>query len=112
MELRLLNLVILTAGVYYGLKKYKKTHGDHIQYFNALATGVSISSIGSLLFAGFMFSFMKINTGFMDWIIENEKMGHHLNAYIASFIILLEGVFSGLLVTFVLLNWLDTDEEA
>lgn len=82
-----------------------------MQYFNALATGVSIATIGSLLFAGFMFSFMKINSSFMTWIIENEKMGRYLNAYMASFIILLEGVFSGLLVTFVLLNWLDTDEE-
>jgi len=110
-ELRLLNLVILAAGIFYGLKKYKKTHGEHMQYFNALATGVSIATIGSLLFAGFMFSFMKINSSFMTWIIENEKMGRYLNAYMASFIILLEGVFSGLLVTFVLLNWLDTDEE-
>lgn len=109
-ELRLLNLVILGGGVLLGLRKFKATHGTHINYFRALATGVSISTIGSLIFAAFLFAFMKINDGFMNWIVENEKMGQYLNPYMASFIVLLEGVFSGLLVTFVLLNWIDTDE--
>jgi len=46
----------------------------------------------------------------MASIIENEPMGRYLNAYMASFIVALEGVFSGLLVTFVLINYIDTDE--
>lgn len=109
-ELRLLNLIILAVGVNAGLRKFKHTHGEHMNYFRALATGVSISTIGTLIFAAFLFFFMKANDSFMNWIIENEKMGRYLNAYMASFIVLLEGVFSGLLVTFVLLNWIDTDE--
>jgi Protein of unknown function (DUF4199) len=109
-ELRLFNLPILGVGVYFGLKKFKETHGKHINYFRALATGVSISAIGTLLFAIFVFGFLKFHPDFMTWIKENEPMGRHLNPYMASFIILLEGVFSGLLVTFVLLNWIDTDE--
>jgi hypothetical protein len=109
-ELRLFNLPILGAGVYFGLKKFKETHGKHINYFRALASGVAISSIGTFLFAAFMFVFLKTNPDFMTWIMENEPMGRHLNPYMLSFIILLEGVFSGLLVTFVLLNWIDTDE--
>ena len=109
-ELRLFNLPILGIGVYLGLKKFKQTHGKHINYFRALATGVSISAIGTFLFAAFFFAFLKINPSFMQWIVENEPMGRYLNPYMLSFIILLEGVFSGLLVTFVLLNWIDTDE--
>jgi hypothetical protein len=46
----------------------------------------------------------------MQSIIENEPMGRYLNAYMAAFIVVLEGFFSGLLVTFVLLNWVTTDE--
>lgn len=109
-ELRLLNLPILGAGVYFGLKKFKETHGKHINYFRALATGVAISAIGTFIFAVFFFAFTKMNPDFMTWIVENEPMGRYLNPYMLSFIILLEGVFSGLLVTFVLLNWIDTDE--
>jgi Protein of unknown function (DUF4199) len=109
-ELRMFNLPILGAGVYFGLKKFKETHGKHINYFRALATGVAISAIGTFLFAIFMFGFLKFHPDFMTWIMENEPMGRHLNPYMLSFIILLEGVFSGLLMTFVLLNWIDTDE--
>ena len=32
-ELRLLNLVILTAGIYLALKKFKITHTDRLNYF-------------------------------------------------------------------------------
>lgn len=109
-ELRLLNLFILSAGVYFGLKKFKETHEDHLNYFRALVTGVAISSVGSILFSLFLFIYMKVDDSFMQNLIVNEPMGRYLNAYIASFIVALEGVFSGLLVTFVLINWVTTDD--
>jgi hypothetical protein len=109
-ELRLLNLFILSAGVYAALKKFKRTHADSLNYFRGLATGVSAAGIGSLIFGLFLFLYMKIDEGMMQSIRDNEQMGRHLNAYIASFIVVLEGFFSGLLVTFVLLNWVATDE--
>ncbi len=109
-ELRLLNLLILVAGVYFALQKFKETHGKHINYFRALATGVATAAIGSLGFALFMFIYMKVDNDMMQWIINNEPMGRYLNAYMVSFIVALEGVFSGLLVTFVLINYITTDE--
>lgn len=110
-ELRLLNLIILVAGIMMVLKQFKITHGKHINYFRALVTGVATASIGSLVFAGFLFIYMNfIDTAFMQYIIDHEPMGRYLNPYIASFIVALEGVFSGLLVTFVLINYIDTDE--
>jgi hypothetical protein len=109
-ELRLLNLFILTAGIFFGLKKFKETHEDHLNYFRALITGVAMGAIASVIFALFLFIWMKLDDSMMQAIIENEGMGHHLNAYIASFVVALEGVFSGLLVTFVLINWVTTDD--
>ncbi len=109
-ELRLLNLVILVSGIYFGLKKFRSTHGQHINYFRALVTGVAIGAVASLVFALFMFIYMKLDSSLMQSIIDNEPMGHYLNAYMASFIVALEGVFSGLLVTFVLINYIVTDE--
>jgi hypothetical protein len=109
-ELRFMNLVILTAGVYYGLKYFKKTHGDNLNYFRGLITGVAIAGIGSLLFGLFLFAYMQIDGDLMEHIRQTEQMGRYLNPYIASFIVVLEGFFSGLLVTFVLLNWITTDE--
>ncbi len=109
-ELRLLNLVIISIGIYYALKKFKTTHEEHMNYFRGLITGVATGSIASVLFAAFLFVYMKLNSSLMQSIIDNEPMGHYLNAYIASFIVALEGVFSALLVTFVLLNYVGTDE--
>lgn len=109
-ELRLLNLLILAGGVYFALKKFKATHKDHLNYFRALITGVATSAIGSFVFALFLFIYMQVDVGMMQSIIENEAMGRYLNSYMVSFIVLLEGVFSGLLVTFVLINYIHTDE--
>lgn len=109
-ELRLLNLLILVAGIWFALKKFKETHGQHINYFRALVTGVATGGIASVVFGLVMFIYMKADTGLMNSIIENEPMGRYLNAYMASFIVALEGFFSGLLVTFVLINYMTTDE--
>ncbi|HEY4653460.1 MAG TPA: DUF4199 domain-containing protein [Cyclobacteriaceae bacterium] len=109
-ELRLLNLLILVAGIYFALRKLKETNEMRLNYFRALITGFSTAAIGSLLFAVFLFIYMKIDDTMMQAIIDGEPMGRYLNAYIAAFIVALEGVFSGLLVTFVLINWVGTDE--
>jgi len=109
-ELRLLNLLIIVAGIYFGLKKFKELHGQHINYFRALVTGVAIGAVASVVFALFMFIYMKLDASMMQSIIDNEPMGRYLNAYMAAFIVALEGFFSGLLVTFVLINYMTTDE--
>jgi hypothetical protein len=109
-ELRLLNLVILAAGIFFGLKKFKETHEDHLNYFRALITGVAIGAVGSGIFGVLLFASLSIDTAFMASMMANEQMGLHLNPYMASFIVVLEGVFSGLLVTFVLINWVTTDD--
>jgi hypothetical protein len=110
-ELRLLNLFILVAGIYAALKKFRHTHEEHIHYFRALITGFATGAIASLVFAAFLFVYVSfLDRQFMQYLIENEPMGRFLNPYIASFIVALEGVFSGLLVTFVLINFIDTDE--
>jgi hypothetical protein len=109
-ELRLLNLLILVTGVYLALKKFRETHEDHLNYFRALITGVSTAAIGSSTFAVFLFAYMTLDDGLMQSIIENEPMGRYMNPYIASCIVALEGLFSGLLVTFILINFVATDE--
>lgn len=110
-ELRMLNLIILVAGVFFALRKFKSTHEDHLNYFRGLVTGVATSAIGSAGFAAFFFVYVSfIDTELMQYIIENEPMGRFLNPYISAFIVALEGVFSGLLVTFILINYMPTDE--
>lgn len=109
-ELRLLNLFILIAGIYLALKKFKSTHEQHLNYFRALSTGVTTGAIASLLFGLFLFLYLSVDASMMKAIEEHDPMGRFLNPYIAAFIVALEGVFSGLLVTFILINYVTTDE--
>lgn len=109
-ELRLLNLPILAGGVYMALKRFKKAHHDRLNYFRGLITGVTTAAVGSLVFAFFLFLYMKLDTSMMQFIIENEPMGRYMNPYISAFVVALEGVFSGLLVTFILMNYVDSDQ--
>lgn len=115
-ELRLFNVVIQAIGVYFALKKFKQTHHDHLNYFRALATGVATGAISSILLGIFMFVYMKLDPTLLESIVANEgngsflTMGHYLNPYMSGFIVAFEGAFSGLLVTFVLINYVETDE--
>ena len=81
-----------------------------MNYFRGLITGVSTAAVGSLVFALFLFVYMKLDTAMMQSIIENEPMGRYLNPYMGAFIVALEGVFSGFFVTFLLMNYVPSDE--
>ncbi|MBK8290692.1 MAG: hypothetical protein IPK96_06785 [Flammeovirgaceae bacterium] len=81
-----------------------------MNYFRGLITGVATGAIASGIFAIFLFAYMSIDSTLMQGIIENEPMGRYLNPYIAAFMVALEGLFSGLLFTFIIINYVDTDD--
>jgi len=107
-ELRLFNVFIMIAGVYFALKQYRRTHRGHIDYFHAFTVGMATATIGSGAFAIFLFLYLQIDKHLMQIIAENAPLGFYLDPYMASFSILMEGGFSGLFVTFLLSNFLAT----
>ncbi|MBX2901088.1 MAG: DUF4199 domain-containing protein [Cyclobacteriaceae bacterium] len=109
-ELRFLNVFIQVGGIYFALKKFRETHDQHMNYFRALATGVATGAVSSVIFALFLFIYLSVDPGFMQDIIANEPMGRYLNPYITSFMVALEGLFSGLLFTFIIINYVNTDD--
>jgi hypothetical protein len=109
-ELRFLNVFIQVGGIYLALKKFSDTHGMHLNYFRALITGVATGAISAAVFAIFLFIYMNIDKSLMEAIIDKEPMGRYLNPYITSFMVALEGLFSGLLFTFIIINYLETDD--
>jgi Protein of unknown function (DUF4199) len=109
-ELRFLNVFIQVGGIYLALKKFKETHDEHMNYFRALVTGVATGAVSSVIFALFLFIYLSVDPGFMQDIITNEPMGRYLNPYITAFMVALEGLFSGLLFTFIIINYVNTDD--
>ncbi len=110
LELRSLNFFIMLAGVYLAMKQYRRTHAGHLHYFRGMSVGAATSAIASIAFAIFTLLYLKIDPGLMATIIERAPMGRYMNEYIASFAIALEGLFSGLSITYLLLNFVETDK--
>jgi hypothetical protein len=109
-ELRFLNLFIMLAGIYYAVKQYRRTHMGHISYFRALAVGTSTATIASSTFALFLFLFLQFEGNLMESIRVNEQIGRYLNPYIASFAVMLEGIFSGFGLSYLLCNYMVTEK--
>jgi hypothetical protein len=111
-ELRLLNIAIMLAGVYFALKQFKRTHQGRLDYYKSMLTGVAAAAIGTSTFSLFLFIYMFIDGNLMQSIIDNEPLGKYMNPYIACFIVFLEGLFSGFMVTYLLTNFFASDTPA
>jgi hypothetical protein len=110
LELRLFNLLIMLVGIYSALKQYRKTHEGQLNYFRALTTGVTTAAIGTIIFSVFLFIYLSIDTNLMNTIREKEPLGMYLNVYIASAAVFTEGIFSGLTITYLITNYITTDQ--
>jgi hypothetical protein len=109
-ELRFLNLFIMLAGIYFSIHQYRRTHDGMIGYFRALTLGTATAFIGATTFGFFLFLFLKLEGNLMESIRTHEQIGRFLNPYIASAVVMLEGVFSGFGLTYLLCNYMVTEK--
>jgi hypothetical protein len=109
LELRLFNFIFMCAGVYYAMKQYQRTHDGHLNYFRAMSIGVSSSFIGTSTFVLFLFILFSLNKHLYGEVVKNAPMGPHMNLWIATSSVWFEGMFSGAMATYILINLLDTD---
>lgn len=109
-ELRLLNIFIMLAGVYYALKQYARSHEGELNYFKGLVIGVATSVVGVSTFAFILFVWLELDQNLLNTVLKSSPMGINLNPYISCAAIIIEGVFSGFFVTYILLNWVNTDQ--
>ncbi len=107
LELRALNIIILSSFVYAALKTYKKQNNGQLPYLSGISIGVFTSAVGVVLFAALVFVYITfISPEFMVEIKNQEPFGEFLNPFIVSFTIVFEGMISGLLVSFISLQYL------
>ena len=105
-ELRTLNFIILLAGIYTALKKFQKTGKEPVTYLNGMALGTLTSAIAVIPFAIFIFVYLQVDNGLMEVIKNRDSFGTFLNPYMLAFVIGFEGIFSGLILTFILMQWM------
>lgn len=109
-EFRLFNLVIQTLGIYLAYKLFKRNHEGTLNYFRAITIGFFASTIGTTLFALFLFILFQFNKELFESIIKNEPLGPYLTVYLATLGVWTEGIVSGSMATFLLTNVMETDQ--
>jgi H+/Cl- antiporter ClcA len=111
-ELRALNFFVLATGVVMALRSFSRTNPESFTYLKGLGLGVLTGIIASVLFGLFVFIYTNLlDPAFMQSIIENEPFGQYLNPYIAGVAVAVEGIASGLILTFIVMNYMDTKDE-
>lgn len=105
LELRALNLLIMAGGVYFSIRSIKKKNKD-FDYLKGIGTGFLAAISSSVTFALFNILYLKIiNPDFMIEIVAEEPFGPYLNPFTVAIVIMIEGVTSGFLLSFGIMQW-------
>lgn len=105
-ELRAFNFLIMLGGLFLAFREFHETDINHqFNYMKALLFGLSTATIATLLFTVFVFLYVTvIDRGLMATIGEKGPLGEYLNPWVVSIIVTVEGVLSGALATFMIIN--------
>lgn len=109
-SLRILNFPILVAGVYMALNQFKRTHFGSLNYFRAFTLGMATTLVGVSTFVLFLFVILSIDKGLYNQIIHQQPLGIHLNVFVATSAVWFEGLFSGMMATYIITNFIETDK--
>ena len=104
-EFRMLNFIFLVGGIYFAIKRYG-ANNDSITYLQGMGIGFLTSAVAVIPFAFFIFIYLQLDLDLLNYILENDQFGQHLNPYILSFIIAFEGFFSGMILTFIIMQYM------
>jgi uncharacterized protein DUF4199 len=106
-ELRGLNLLILAAGVSYAYYYERKQTHSNIEYFRGLLLGIFTALYAIIPFSLFvLFYFWKIDPDLIHHLVSHTLfMGITITPEIAAETVLIEGITSGVLLSFILMQY-------
>lgn len=105
-ELRAFNFVFLIAGILYSINTIKNKRGKNFDYFEGLAAGFLTTLYAVIPFGIFVFIYLwKINPSFMQYIREHVMYGYNLSPILAAHAILIEGIISGAVASFIAMQY-------
>lgn len=99
--LRFLNFFILIGGVYLFLKYKYITDPEPTGYFEGLIGGVVLTVSAVIVFTAFLALYIAvIDPAFMEVMENSQIWGSHLEVEQMAFAILIEGLASGVVISF------------
>lgn len=112
-ELHYFNIIILFLGLRYALKHIKLIKGE-LKYLEGLKTGLLVSLLSLIIFSVFMAVYgIFIDSSFFIFLQNEINIGHHNSiietAFYVTGIIAIEGLSSGFILTFILMQYYKND---
>ncbi len=105
LELRVLNLIILLGGIILAEERYKSATSKHMEYLTGYGLGGTVTLISISIFALFIGFYLSFDHVLMETIKATALMGHYLDPYTAAFAVFGEGLSSGLIASFAMMQW-------
>lgn len=104
--LRILNFFIIAAGIYFLFKHLMTRNGRGFGYILGLGSGVFMSAVSIITFIVFLVLYVRfIDPSFMEVLESSQIWGHDLSLTDAAFGIGIEGVISGVILSFMGMQW-------
>jgi hypothetical protein len=109
--LRIIDVLILYLFVS-KVVDYYMNHHSRITYFVTLGLSFLTCAISMVFFSAFLFAYNQfIDPGFMDYLKMNAPMGAHLNPYIISATLIIEGIAIGFIISMIKANTMKSIKE-
>lgn len=105
-SLRTLNAVFLIAGIVYALYTYSKNEKDNkIDYFEGLKMGVHITLVAVVPFVLVIYLYLANDDSFLHMVKSKVGLGEFLTAPVIAGALFIEGLSSGLIITFMTMQY-------
>ncbi len=109
LEFRYFNFFILLAGVYYAINSFKRIPDQEELYMQGIGIGVFTSAVAVISFALFMSIYLAyIDPGLMAYVKAHFFLPDLISGFSVFIIISLEGLASGLIISFCLMQYFKT----
>jgi hypothetical protein len=106
LALRAFNFFILLGGILWALHFHRKaTEESKIDYFSGLKIGIRVTLTAVVTFAIFMALYLVYDGHLMYIIKENTGIGDYLNPLTIAGAICIEGLGSGVIITFAAMQY-------
>jgi len=109
-ELRYLNGLFMVIAIWKALNFYKKNSNSELTYFEGLGLGTMTAVVAAIPFGLFMLFYLIVDSNFMVVLQANEMFGQYLTPVAVGFLIAFEGLVSGVLISFMLMQYLKGEQ--
>jgi hypothetical protein len=105
-ELRAVNALFMFMGIFLSIRALKKEDEKSFGYLNGVLQGVITAGTVAISFGLFVFTYLSLDSAFLAEIKQVEPQGMYINAPGFAGLIFIEALASGLLFTYMSMQYL------